>query len=369
MQARRRRIRELHLRIALSELMSEVAMTLARSWRRPPAGRLAPPIGEETLRALVLSGAGPISYLQLKEVPHGTTSILEELRSSYFLARLQWSIKRRWAIDAVDVLRSRGIEPIVIKGPIVALLYPEMALRPFGDIDLCVDPDQFETAERVLRECDGSLAYVDLHRGCPDSSDRAWSDLAARSRAIELEGESLTTLAEEDHLRLLALHAMKHGCFRALWLCDIGAALENRTPDFDWELFLSGHPRQTEYAIAAVQLSSELLGADLSGSPLAAEKPLPRWMIIETLRLWASPSRWPGGRPLASAAFRENPMRIARHLAERVPGALESTAYFGAPLRRYPRLPLQILYLLIRLADVPRQFMDLTHRRAADWRE
>src|SRR5205814_891640 len=76
-------------------------------------------------------------------------------------------------------------------------------------------------------------------------------------------------LGPEDHLRLLCLHMLVHGVCRPLWLCDIGAALESRPAEFDWRWFLSGDPRRTRWALCALGLAHELLGARLQDTPVA----------------------------------------------------------------------------------------------------
>jgi hypothetical protein len=39
----------------------------------------------------------------------------------------------------VTRLREGGVEPVLVKGPSIARLYPERGLRPFEDLDFCVD--------------------------------------------------------------------------------------------------------------------------------------------------------------------------------------------------------------------------------------
>jgi len=283
------------------------------------------------------------------------------LRDAYYLARLRQPFWIERAANAIEFLRARGFDPVLIKGPAAAMLYPDRALRPFCDIDLCVDPARFDAARDALASA-GELGFVDLHRGCPDLRDRTWDDLFARSRFIELGTVSARVLAEEDHLRLLALHAMKHGCFRALWLCDIAAGIESRSASFDWNLFLAGSTRDTEYAITAIVLAQDLLGADLSGTPLDGNR-VPAWTIASVVKDWSLQSRWPGGRPIAATVLLSQPWRIPTLFVERFPSALESTVVFRAPINRLPRFPLQFVYMLTKLVAIPRQLISLYRNR------
>jgi hypothetical protein len=75
-------------------------------------------------------------------------------------------IHEREIADVLALLRAEGIEPVLVKGWAIARLYPDAGLRPYGDIDLCIRPDQFAQAGRAL-ECleDIDGHYVDLHCG------------------------------------------------------------------------------------------------------------------------------------------------------------------------------------------------------------
>ena len=53
--------------------------------------------------------------------------------------------------EVVQALRAHGVRPLLIKGPVLErLLYTEGPLGLWGDIDLVVEPERFEAAERVL---------------------------------------------------------------------------------------------------------------------------------------------------------------------------------------------------------------------------
>jgi hypothetical protein len=52
--------------------------------------------------------------------------------------------------EAVELLRTSGIDCVVSKGPGIAQYYPRTVDRPFGDIDILVGPADFGTALKVL---------------------------------------------------------------------------------------------------------------------------------------------------------------------------------------------------------------------------
>lgn len=66
------------------------------------------------------------------------------------------------AVDAdtaavVRALREQGVEPVLLKGPVLGrLLHPRAGLRPYSDIDLMVAPDDLARTEATLSE----LGYV-----------------------------------------------------------------------------------------------------------------------------------------------------------------------------------------------------------------
>jgi len=119
------------------------------------------------------------------------------------------------------MLRQAAVEPLLVKGWAAAALYPDLGLRPFGDIDLLIRPRELETARTALRVEATRDCLVDLHLRFSELKGRSIDDLFARSRLVALERGQVRVLAAEDHLALLAIHLLKHGAWRPLWLCDV----------------------------------------------------------------------------------------------------------------------------------------------------
>lgn len=61
--------------------------------------------------------------------------------------------------SAVTLLREHDIEPVLLKGFGLAMLYPNPSLRQFGDIDLYVGLDDFHEACRLLRTLPGGYNW------------------------------------------------------------------------------------------------------------------------------------------------------------------------------------------------------------------
>lgn len=66
---------------------------------------------------------------------------------------------RQTMLQAVEMLREHDIEPVLLKGFSLAQLYPNPALRQFGDIDLFVGLEKFHEACAVLRAMPGSYNW------------------------------------------------------------------------------------------------------------------------------------------------------------------------------------------------------------------
>jgi len=62
-------------------------------------------------------------------------------------------------VSAIQLLRQHNIEPVLLKGFGLALLYPNPNLRQFGDIDIFVGLDDFHQACTLLRSLPGGYNW------------------------------------------------------------------------------------------------------------------------------------------------------------------------------------------------------------------
>jgi hypothetical protein len=135
---------------------------------------------------------------------------------------------------------------------------------------------------------------------------------------------------------------MRHGLLRPIWLCDIAAAVERRPADFDWDRFAFGDVRRTRWALAAIGVAQQLLGARLDGTPLADRaRRIPRWLVPAVLAEWGSTRPAQGARLPMAAAIRR-PRTLLRAIGTRWPNAIEATVAVGASPGAGPRLPYQV---------------------------
>src|SRR5882762_3393352 len=229
----------MHLKFEQRKL---IATVLAGSWRQFPSP-VEISIGEldAVAPSLLTSGAAALAWKRVSKSDLRNASAAKELAQAYRLHALQSAIHERDIQNVLALLSRAGIEPILVKGWAIARLYPESGLRPYGDIDLCVNPKQFAAGKAALSN-DEINSQVDLHEGFAKLDNRSWDELYARSQVLKIDRVEVRVLGPEDHLRALCFHFLREGAWRALWLCDIAVAVESRPENFDWDLFMGLDP-------------------------------------------------------------------------------------------------------------------------------
>lgn len=286
----------------------EVSRLLTGAWRKSPSKpRLSADQLTKITPLLCQSGAPALGWWRVRNSPLAESPAAQGLHNAYRKFRLSALIHEQEIRDAFELLRGAGVEPVLVKGWAIARRYPDRALRPYGDIDLCVRPEQFARAADALKCLErGDSHYVDLHagfetigRGAPASvrqtqdiecagrakrrrryglpdrriqsgvalrlppHSKAWPELFSRSQLVPLGDTQVRILSEEDHLRILCLHLLRSGAWRTPWLCDVALALETRKPDFDWSVCLGPDATEADWVACGIGLAHELLGAEL----------------------------------------------------------------------------------------------------------
>lgn len=340
-----------------------IAVVLAGAWRPSPSPlRISAEQLSEVAPSLLRTGGGGLAWWRVKHSRWPTSPELLRFRQAYRLQHLLAALHERWIQRAVARLRSSGIEPLLGKGWAVARLYPDRGLRPCGDIDLYVRREQYMAAAGVLAGCEDEKEPTDLHPGLAELDDRSADEVYRRSQLLALDDVAVRAFGPEDHLRLVALHMLRHGAFRPLWLCDVAVALESRPPDFDWDYFRSGNQRRSHWVACALGLAHRLLEARLDGVPLAARvDDQPRWLVPAVLRQWGA-AQTPQGARVAMAAYLRHPSGVLEALRARWPNAIEATVGVGGPFNEWPRLPFQVADSLLRSArfalELPRRLVE-----------
>lgn len=194
------------------------------------------------------------------ELPSETLRVLRErhqinLHKSLFLARE--------LIRVLDRFDHAGIEVMPYKGVTLAeQMYGDIGLRPSGDIDLLIRPQDFSRIKQVVSELGYTphdrlsqaeeRAYLETGYECTFDSDVGrnllevqWAvqprfyavdvDVKAlfqRAVTVTVAGHPMKTPSPEDQLLILSVHAAKHVWGRLIWLCDIARIAQS--PDLNW---------------------------------------------------------------------------------------------------------------------------------------
>lgn len=324
-----------------------VARTLRGAWRRePPELQISETELDQVAPLLLASGAGALGWWRVRGSNLKSTPSALELQQAYRLHSLQSALHQAEIKHLVTLAREASAEPVLVKGWAVARLYPEMGLRPYGDVDLCFPEETYARAAAVLEGLDLAKYQVDLHLGFSKLDKLSIGELLARSETIQIGELDVRVLGAEDQLRILCTHALRHSVWRPLWLCDISAAVENRPRDFDWQRCLGPDAREADWVACAIGLAHRLLGADISATPVERRaESLPGWLVRGTLKNWSQP--FPDLYPPLSytrpfVTYFRDPTGLLRTLRMRWPDPIEATIRLHGPFNNLPRLPYQV---------------------------
>lgn len=215
------------------------------------------------------------------------SEISKEQNDFYWLT-LQNRVNELKISKAFEFMEINGFQPILIKGWSIARYYPEIWQRRFIDIDLCVAPDSFESAKKLLETPEGIKHNIDLHKGLRHLDTVAWENLFDNSETIKIEQTPIRTLRPEDHLRVLCVHWLADGGAYKDRLWDIYYLVKNRPANFDWERCLDiVSAKRRKWIVCCIGLSHKYLGLDIEDTPIAVEaKNIPEWLIKTVEREW-----------------------------------------------------------------------------------
>jgi len=208
----------------------------------------------------------PLVYHHLRQLDTAVPSPARLALQGLYLRHKQAN-ETRFALlaEIVQWLEEAGISVWLLKGAALApLVYPELALRPMGDLDLLVHPAQAEEAFALLcqhgfrqiavgakmpeehrhlpvlaKEHNQLLVSVELHRwvGGTLVSGRPMSfeALTGEQLAVPLHGLTARTLSPVVMLRHLYNHMIGEP-MRLIRLVDMMAVAETFVDVVDWEL-------------------------------------------------------------------------------------------------------------------------------------
>jgi hypothetical protein len=288
---------------------------------------------------LLGSGAAALGWRHIRDSALSATRAGQNLRQAYRFHVIWARLHERMIIQMLGLLRGVGVEPLLGKGWAAARLYPDVGLRPYGDIDIFVRPQDHEAAERALAAPGVSKGPVDLQPGLRDLDDRSMDTVLRHSQLVPIGESQVRVLGDEDQLRFACLHLLRHGAWRPLWLCDTGVMLDGMTSDFDWGYFLSGDRTRSAWVMCVLAVARRLLGADFGGnSTYTAKVEPPRWLVPAVVREWGR-ERYPE-RQLVD--YLRSPKLLPGAVKRRWPGPIQASFPRHSPSERLPVMGWQL---------------------------
>ena len=328
-----------------------IASVLEGAWRPGPQEWEGSPEDLSRITPLLIaSGSGSLAWSRVRNSSASSSPAALRLQEAYRYYCVQSAVNEQKIADVFALLRSAGIDPVLIKGWAIARLYPAKGLRPLGDIDLWIRPDQLASARSVLKNARKGEYFVDLeHASLTRQEIRTFDQVYAGSELVDLRGGKVRIPRPEDHLRILSLHLLKHCAWRTLWLCDIAVALESRPAGFDWDFLMGADRRLAECFACAIGLAHQILGAKVDDTPLALKaKKLPAWLVPSVLAQWDIAAPDHATPPELMLTSLRHPARIKRALRLRWPHPIGATLRAKGPFNELPRLPFQLWDCVVR---------------------
>lgn len=190
-------------------------------------------IAKHHTTSVLLSGVA----FQMTESKRPSDSMLDEMQSSMRLNLINHLKQKLILVSAVKLLREHDIEPVLLKGFSLAMLYPNPNLRQFGDIDLYVGLNNFHEACRLLRTLPGGYNWreegdtgkhyniefgpypLEIHRVSVDLLDLKEAaiyesiereGLLEKAQRVDFEGFELSIPSKEFMVFFTFFHAWHH---------------------------------------------------------------------------------------------------------------------------------------------------------------
>ncbi len=295
-------------------------------------------------------GILPLLYWALRDDPGAVPGpVLEKLRLAFLRNLARTTQLYREMEPFLGSVRLSGLRAALTKGGRLAFdVYPDIALRPFWDVDFIVHPSDWTELRRIL----DSLGFVEASAGPTGpvldwayspyfrkgplflefhgsplglhfpsrGDDGVWSS-AGRLR---VRGTEALVLPAENELCYLCVHAQQHSYQRLIWLADIARLAGRAGLDWSWVARIARDERIKGPVYYGLHLAGALWPGSVPAEPLAALRPGPAemaglrflWPAAATAARAAAPA-WPYYMPsIFSLWERRDPALAARMLGQ-----------------------------------------------------
>ena len=353
---------------------------------------LAGPIDWDIAVALASQhGLVPLIHRHLDKLGSGSVpqSVLAVLRAQTHEHAWRNLLLTKELLRILESFESHRIPALPFKGPtLAAVLYGDVSLRPFIDLDILVRPEDVLRAADVLRDrgylpqqtLTTSQEYFHrrwynergfLHPEHKFSVEIQW-DIAPKyfsaaipetvwmsARSLPLANQVVKALSEEDLLLLLCVHGTKHLWSKLRWIVDVAELTD--MGDIDWARVVQCARERgcLRMVLIALALARELLEAALPDAVLehvSADPTIPGLSRHVKSRFLTMDSRLPL-REMAVFHLRARERQLDRlkyclrlaltpslgdFMAVRLPGPLFGLYYAIRPIRllaKYARNP------------------------------
>ena len=228
----------------------------------------------EVLEILRANWVIPMFYRKIGPLPAECLPpepVVDEMRNEFLVSRARCLQMERQLGEIIEGFKKESVRVLVLRGPALAFsLYPDPAMRPSGDLDLLVQPEQviqareilvdlgyrclakrFEVARDFFREecfihqdnpgnkfpVDLHWVHWELHPFFEGSEEVDIQDLFQRAWKVETPTLAFETLHPVDYLIHSAIHLiMIHkNEMRLSWICDTALLAQHLQVPDDWE--------------------------------------------------------------------------------------------------------------------------------------
>lgn len=252
-------------------------------------------------------GVAPLLHRSLSRiddvsiVPERVTAVLRE---RYYITLARNMIHYDELGMALRMFADAGIDVIILKGGALAeIVYHDIGLRPFSDVDILIREDDLKRAKEVMIKigyvlderispeahneefgCDlhyvineGHVLEIHWHIARKTGNDRYTriliDELWERALPARIADVDTLALSPEDLLLHLCIHLPRHRYNRLIWFCDIAEVV--RQGDVDWGRLVetARRYRTMAYMYYGLHFTDDLLGCDVPTSILDELKP------------------------------------------------------------------------------------------------
>jgi len=226
----------------------------------------------KVLSLLKLHWILPLLYREIAAWPQELRppeEVLHKMRKSFLASRVRCHHMEKQLSEIIKAFQNRGIRVLVLKGPALAWsVYSDPAMRPSGDLDLLVLPQQISKARDILEQLDYKCLgkrfehcrdfyseetfapqkdkrenrvielHWDLHSFSGVNKDVRLEDLFQRAAKIEESGLTFETLHPVDALihRAINMILWHNRDIRLIWIYDTSLLAQRLVVPHDWEL-------------------------------------------------------------------------------------------------------------------------------------